>query len=66
MSYEHLTLEERYVIYHLKLCKLGLREIGRRLGRHDTIISRLAHRYSSLSSCSSCSSRRSVSMAFHA
>lgn len=40
MSYEQLTSEERYVIYHLKLCKFSLREIGRRLGRHHTTISR--------------------------
>ena len=29
MSYTHLTLEERYVIYHLVLYGLSLREIGR-------------------------------------
>ena len=40
MPYEQLTSEERYVIYHLKLYKLSLREIGRRLGRHHTTISR--------------------------
>ena len=40
MSYEHLTLGERYVIYHLKLCNFSLREIGRRLGRHHSTISR--------------------------
>lgn len=40
MSYVQLTSEERYVIYHLKLFKLTLREIGRRLGRHHTTISR--------------------------
>jgi IS30 family transposase len=40
MSYVQLTSEERYVIYHLKLYKLSLREIGRRLGRHHTTISR--------------------------
>jgi IS30 family transposase len=40
MSYIQLTSEERYVIYHLKLYKLSLREIGRRLGRHHTTISR--------------------------
>ena len=40
MSYVQLTSEERYVIYHLKLFKLSLREIGRRLGRHHSTISR--------------------------
>lgn len=40
MSYVQLTSEERYVIYHLKLFKLSLREIARRLGRHHTTISR--------------------------
>lgn len=40
MPYVQLTLEERYVIYHLKLFKLSLREIARRLGRHHTTISR--------------------------
>lgn len=40
MSYAQLTSEERYVIYHLKLYKLSLREIARRLGRHHTTISR--------------------------
>jgi transposase, IS30 family len=40
MSYAQLTLHERYVIYHLKLCRLSLREIARRLNRHHTTISR--------------------------
>jgi hypothetical protein len=40
MSYTHLTLEERYVIYHLVLYGLTLREIGRRLNRHHMTISR--------------------------
>lgn len=40
MSYVQLTSEERYVIYHLKLFRLSLREIARRLGRHHTTISR--------------------------
>jgi transposase, IS30 family len=40
MSYAQLTSEERYVIYHLKLFKLSLREIARRLHRHHTTISR--------------------------
>lgn len=45
MSYAQLTSEERYVIYHLKLCKLSLREIARRLHRHHTTISREIHRH---------------------
>jgi len=40
MSYTHLSLEERYVIYHLVLYGLSLREIGRRLKRHHITISR--------------------------
>lgn len=40
MSYTHLTLQDRYVIYHLKLYGLSHREIGRRLCRHHTTISR--------------------------
>ena len=40
MPYGHLKSEERYVIYHLKLFGLSLREIGRRLGRHHTTIGR--------------------------
>lgn len=40
MSYTHLTEKDRYVIYHLVVFGLSLREIGRRLGRHHTTISR--------------------------
>jgi len=40
MSYTQLTGEERYVIAHLKMFKLSLREIARRLGRHHSTISR--------------------------
>ncbi len=40
MSYSHLTLQERYVIYHLVLYGLSCREIGRRLNRHHTTITR--------------------------
>jgi len=40
MSYVQLTSNERYVIYHLRLCRLSLREIGRRLGRSHSTISR--------------------------
>ncbi|MDA1108047.1 MAG: IS30 family transposase [Proteobacteria bacterium] len=40
MPYVQLTSAERYVIYHLKLYRLSLREIGRRLGRSHATISR--------------------------
>lgn len=40
MSYSHVTEHERYVIYHLVLYGLSFREIGRRLKRHHTTISR--------------------------
>jgi len=40
MSYTHFSEQERYVIYHLKLYGLSLREIGRHLDRHHTSISR--------------------------
>jgi len=40
MPYAQLISEERYVIYHLKLFGLSHREIGRRLKRHHTTISR--------------------------
>ncbi len=40
MSYLHLSLQERYVIYHLVLYGLTYREIGRRLSRHHTTITR--------------------------
>ena len=40
MSYTQLTLHERYVIYHLELYGLSRREIGRRLNRHHTTVSR--------------------------
>ncbi|BCT69316.1 helix-turn-helix domain-containing protein [Nitrosospira sp. NRS527] len=49
MPYVQLTSEERYVIYHLKLFKLSLREIARRLGRHHTTISREIQRNGPLS-----------------
>ncbi len=39
MSYCHLSSEERYVISHLVLYGLSLREIGRRLQRHHATIS---------------------------
>jgi len=40
MPYHHFSEQERYVIYHLKMYGLSFREIGRRLGRHHTSISR--------------------------
>lgn len=40
MSYRQLTLQERYVIAHLKSFKLSVREIARRLDRHHSTISR--------------------------
>ncbi len=40
MSYYHLSSEERYVISYLVLNDLSLREIGRRIGRHHSTISR--------------------------
>jgi IS30 family transposase len=40
MSYVHLKAEERYVIHHLKLYGLSLREIGRRLNRSASTVSR--------------------------
>lgn len=50
MPYRHLSLQERYVIHHLKLFNLSHREIGRRLGRHHaTITSKQGKRAVSLS-----------------
>ena len=40
MSYTHLTEQERYVISHLSVAGFSLREIGRRLNRSHTTISR--------------------------
>lgn len=40
MPYNHVTENERYVISHLVLAGFSLREIGRRIGRHHTSISR--------------------------
>lgn len=40
MPYQHLSVKERYVIYHLSLYGLSYREIGRRLGRSHTTIMR--------------------------
>lgn len=40
MSYVQLTREERYVIAHLTMFKLSVREIARRLYRHHSTVSR--------------------------
>ena len=40
MSYTHLTEQERYVISHLSVARFSLREIGRRINRSHTTISR--------------------------
>jgi len=40
MSYKHLKLEERYVIAHLKMYGLSIREIGRRIQRSASTIVR--------------------------
>ena len=40
MSYGHLSSEERYVIAHLVIYDLSLREVGRRIHRHPSTISR--------------------------
>ena len=40
MSYTHLTERERYVISHLNTSGISKREIGRRLNRSHTTISR--------------------------
>jgi IS30 family transposase len=40
MSYQHVNLNERYVIHHLALFGVSQREIGRRLGRDHSTISR--------------------------
>jgi IS30 family transposase len=40
MPYHHFTTEERYKIAHMAIAGFSLREIGRRIGRHHTSISR--------------------------
>lgn len=40
MSYSHIIEKEQFVISHLKIARISLREIGRHLGRHHTSISR--------------------------
>jgi len=51
MSYSHISSHERYVIYHLLLWGLSHREIGRRLNRHHTSISREANRNGRFQAC---------------
>jgi IS30 family transposase len=51
MSYKHISSHERYVIYHLLLWGLSYREIGRRLNRHHTTISREANRNGRVFAC---------------
>lgn len=51
MSYAHISSHERYVIYHLLLWGLSYREIGRRLNRHHTTISREADRNGRVFGC---------------
>lgn len=51
MPYSHISSHERYVIYHLLLWGLSYREIGRRLNRHHTSISREASRNGRLHGC---------------
>jgi IS30 family transposase len=40
MPYHHFTREEEYIIAHMSIAGFSLREIGRRLQRHHTSISR--------------------------
>lgn len=40
MPYNHFTRKEQYVISHMVIADFSLREIGRKLGRHHTSISR--------------------------
>jgi len=44
MPYHHFTRQERYVISHLAVAGFSLREIGRRIGRNHTSISREINR----------------------
>ncbi len=48
MSYSHLTERERYVISHLSMAKVSLREIGHRLLRSHTSIGRKIKRNTAL------------------
>jgi len=51
VSYVHLTLQERYVIHHLVLYRLSIREIARRLQRSPSTISRELKRNARHHSC---------------
>jgi len=51
VSYVHLTLQERYVIHHLVLYRLSMREIARRLQRSPSTISRELKRNGRHHSC---------------
>lgn len=51
MSYVHLTLQERYVIHHLVLYRLSIREIAQRLQRSPSTISRELKRNGRHHSC---------------
>ena len=51
MSYTHLTLHERYVIHHLILYRLSIREVARRLKRSPSTISRELKRNGRHHSC---------------
>ncbi len=44
MSYQHFSANERHTLMYLLQMRLSFREIGRRLGRHHTTISREAKR----------------------
>ena len=47
MSYTHLTMQERYFIYHMRLAGWSYARIGRRIGRHRGTISREVQRNTS-------------------
>jgi len=51
MSYQHISSNERYVIDHLLHWGLSYREIGRRLNRHHTTISREVERNGRWQAC---------------
>ena len=40
MPYQHFSAKERHTLMYLLQMRLSYREIGRRLGRHHTTISR--------------------------
>jgi len=47
MSYTHLTMQERYFIYHMRLAGWSYARIGRRIGRHRCTIRREVQRNTS-------------------